>query len=622
MDSVSGETTIAYDEKGNVTTVTAPDHSESFVYDDKSVLTSKTVDGTTYAFTHKATADQSLDSITVDGKTVRPNNDALGRNTGKTIEIDNNNIAEEKISYVKFGDHATNLPSTVRFASNGVFKESMQYRYDSMGNIVEVFENGRSACRYEYDALNRLTREDNVAFGKTTAWAYDNNGNIIAKYEYAITAKPTSELHLLDCTIFTYCYAENSDRLLSITKDDGESVATEQFVYDAIGNPTTYRGKRAEWEYGRQLKLYDGNTYTYDARGRRISKQKGTDTAITFTYDSNGNLIKQSNGLEFLYDHTGVFAVKYNGLTYFYRKDAQANIVELLDSNGAVVVKYKYDAWGNCVVDANTINTELANLNPFRYRSYYFDTETNLYFLKTRYYDPEIGRFMTIDDISYLDPDSINGLNLYAYCGNNPVMGYDPNGTLEWYHWLGIVGAVIVAAAATVLTLGAFGIAVGGVGLAGAVIHGAAVGALIGAGIGVAGGAIAGGIYSAVTGADFWSSVGVGAMAGFGIGAIVGAIVGGAIGYTSFAQPGVAFNPKYHSNLTQKGVNPQTVQYGRQGFEPKKVIQNLFETIRKGKIEKAITVSREGIVLQGNHRLLMARLFKITIDVIIGGMSQ
>ncbi len=65
------------------------------------------------------------------------------------------------------------------------------------------------------------------------------------------------------------------------------------------------------------------------------------------------------------------------------------------------MVKYRYDAWGKCVIDASTTNTELAALNPFRYRSYYYDTETNLYFLKTRYYDPEIGRFMTIDDIFF-----------------------------------------------------------------------------------------------------------------------------------------------------------------------------------------------------------------------------
>ena len=81
-------------------------------------------------------------------------------------------------------------------------------------------------------------------------------------------------------------------------------------------------------------------------------------------------------------------------------KDAQANLVALLDNTGAVVVKYKYDAWGNCqttVVDS-TAGT-IGELNPFRYRSYYYDDETGFYFLKTRYYDPEIGRFITIDDL-------------------------------------------------------------------------------------------------------------------------------------------------------------------------------------------------------------------------------
>ena len=97
------------------------------------------------------------------------------------------------------------------------------------------------------------------------------------------------------------------------------------------------------------------------------------------------------------------------------------------------MVKYKCDAWGNCkVLNASgveiTDDTHIGILNPFRYRSYYLDTETGFYFLKTRYYDPEIGRFMTIDDIGYLDPESINGLNLYAYCGNNPVNCIDRTG--------------------------------------------------------------------------------------------------------------------------------------------------------------------------------------------------
>ena len=93
------------------------------------------------------------------------------------------------------------------------------------------------------------------------------------------------------------------------------------------------------------------------------------------------------------------------------------------------MVKYTYDAWGNTVTEVLDCNANaIAELNPFRYRGYYYDIETELYFLKSRYYDPELGRFMTIDDVSYLDPDTINGLNLYAYCGNNPVVNKDTNG--------------------------------------------------------------------------------------------------------------------------------------------------------------------------------------------------
>ena len=154
-----------------------------------------------------------------------------------------------------------------------------------------------------------------------------------------------------------------------------------------------------------------------------------------------------------MYDHTGVFAVKHNNATYFYRKDAQANVVALLDNNGSVVVKYKYDAWGNCkVLNADgseiTDSNHIGILNPFKYRSYYYDIGIGLYFLKTRYYDPEIGRFMTIDDISYLDPESINGLNLYAYCGNNPVMNIDPTGR-------SFLVSLLVFATVSLLTWGA-----------------------------------------------------------------------------------------------------------------------------------------------------------------------
>lgn len=149
--------------------------------------------------------------------------------------------------------------------------------------------------------------------------------------------------------------------------------------------------------------------------------------------DGNGRVVKQSNGLEFFYDHTGIAGVVYNNTRYIYRKDVQGNIVGILDNTGKVVVKYTYDAWGNhAVADGNgntiTDETNIGHINPFRYRGYYYDTETELYFLKTRYYDPEIGRFITIDSIDYLAPDTINGLNLYAYCKNNPIFYMDNTG--------------------------------------------------------------------------------------------------------------------------------------------------------------------------------------------------
>ena len=152
--------------------------------------------------------------------------------------------------------------------------------------------------------------------------------------------------------------------------------------------------------------------------------------------------------------------MKYNGATYIHRKDAQGNVIALTDETEKIVARYIYDAWGNVsVMDNNGViisdSGYIGNINPFRYRSYYYDTETKLYFLKTRYYDPEVGRFISPDSIEYLDPETINGLNLYAYCGNNPVMNVDPNGTSWWTDFWNslagkIVGTILVVAAVVV----------------------------------------------------------------------------------------------------------------------------------------------------------------------------
>lgn len=103
-------------------------------------------------------------------------------------------------------------------------------------------------------------------------------------------------------------------------------------------------------------------------------------------------------------------------------KDAQANIVALLDNAGATVVKYRYDAWGKCTIVSDNSGINIATINPFRYRSYYYDTETKLYYLQSRYYNPEVGRFVNADNAEILfNVSKTVDFNLYAYCGNDCV---------------------------------------------------------------------------------------------------------------------------------------------------------------------------------------------------------
>ena len=192
------------------------------------------------------------------------------------------------------------------------------------------------------------------------------------------------------------------------------------------------------------------------------------------------------------------------------------------------MVKYKYDAWGKCVVDSSTTNTELANLNPFRYRSYYYDTETDFYFLKTRYYDPELGRFMTIDDISYLDPDSINGLNLYAYCKNNPIKYEDPNGTFVF------TTALLIS-----------------------ICIGAAIGAVTGAAISGAMYALEHGGTDSFSWQGFGAAIAGGAVSGFITGAVAGAmsIIGGGAGFVFGVYTAMGFVGGVAGSVTEKSIN-------------------------------------------------------------------
>ena len=323
--------------------------------------------------------------------------------------------------------------------------------------------------------------------------------------------------------------------------------------YDNLGNPCLYRGKRLSWSHARQLDSIGDITYKYNSNGVRIAK---TANGVTTKFYLDGTaILAQEVGNRLMLFTRGIDGLNgftLDGAEYFYKKNVQGDIIAIMDALGAEIVRYVYDAWGNHKTSVltngeykqiseahNSAYVEIAQLNPYRYRSYYYDIETGLYYLNSRYYDSEVGRFINADNVSEVEPNDINGLNLYAYCLDNPVMLVDDNGNKpKWWQWLLFgIGAVLVVAAAVVLTVASAGAATG---LIGAIAVGAAKGALIGAAVGSVVGVAGGAIYSATTGADMGESILSGFLIGFGIGAVVGAVIGGTVGgvqYGSFASP-------------------------------------------------------------------------------------
>ena len=224
-----------------------------------------------------------------------------------------------------------------------------------------------------------------------------------------------------------------SDRLISY---NGQAI-----TYDTIGNPLNYRGNALTWQNGRQLASYGTYTYTYNADGLRIEK---TVNGVTTEYVLNGSQVMRQiidNGTttyiaDYLYHENGTptaFAFYQQGGTptyYFYETNLQGDIIAIYDENGSKVVGFRYDAWGLFNTDkANTtVCTDLfLRASLFRYRSYIYDYEIDLYYLQSRYYDYEIGRFLNADGYVNANGDLI-GFNMYAYCSNNPVMYVDPTG--------------------------------------------------------------------------------------------------------------------------------------------------------------------------------------------------
>ena len=211
--------------------------------------------------------------------------------------------------------------------------------------------------------------------------------------------------------------------------------------YDANGNLTSLNGYTFGWTNRRLTSATSTDTniaYTYNHNGIRTSK---TINGVTTYYevDENNNVVKQyelvndveTNVIEFVYDSNNTpLYFTYNNATYYYEKNLQGDIVAILDANGNTVVEYAYNIWGELVSITGAMADTIGVINPLRYRGYYYDTETNLYYLQSRYYSPDLMRFISQDDVKLSNAQGEPlGSNLYAYCLNNPINYIDIQGT-------------------------------------------------------------------------------------------------------------------------------------------------------------------------------------------------
>ena len=352
----------------------------------------------------------------------------VGNTSGSTLKAG--------YSYVDWsGDKSDRTTGTVRginytFAANGLSTHDRWYTYDNVGNILTECRWISSSSKpvqesYTYDAKNQLVRHDSVTQNCTYTYAYDAGGNITSKKIYAYTTDSLTGKAPTETINYTY----GNDAW----KDELTSYKGEAIEYDKIGNPTLYRGWGMTWQ-GRQLTkaVKDKTvTFTYDSEGIRTSKSDGTNTT---KYLLNGTqILAQKTGsttLSFFYDQQGNRVAMADGGNkfYYYIYNVQGDVIALADaSTGKLAATYSYDAWGKCTV-TNASGYTIGTQNPFRYRGYYYDSETSLYYLQTRYYDPDTGRFINADVFASTDMRSTLSANMFSYCQNNPIIHADSQG--------------------------------------------------------------------------------------------------------------------------------------------------------------------------------------------------
>lgn len=361
-------------------------------------------------------------TTTLGGKHVTSQYDALGLLTSQTL----NTTAPFTVSYgYASGENNAKTPVIQSYNNNG---RSMTYQYYPNGNIRKI-QTAWTTQTYAYDAFGQLIRSDDDNTDETIIYAYDTGGNMTSKKVYYYAAEGTEPTTLKKEITYTYD---------SVWKDKMVQCDGKTLTYDEIGNLTAFDYAEYQWKNGRQLSGYFKSgvsaSYGYNHNGQRCCKTVGS-VRTDFTYVGSLLARQKSDNLDmrFTYNTLGIpVALWYNGSEYYYVRNLQNDIIGLIDSTGEWVVEYSYDAWGKILNISGSLAATVGQNNPLRYRGYYYDNETGLYYVSSRYYHPELGRFISIDSMDVLVATlmALTDKNLYAYCDNNPVMRKDVNGEL------------------------------------------------------------------------------------------------------------------------------------------------------------------------------------------------
>ena len=473
---VDGVNTLSYnyDEDYNLTSeVYANGQSIRYRYDDNNNLVSQYHNNDTSAYvtfsyntdnelTQKVNADTGLKYVYGENNSVevyRLSDDTLVQSyTEDVTEADEDNgieaktdvteshfgttyssvIKDKSVAYttgnntIEYGyteNDNTITSDSVKYNNSNVL--SSEYTYDDNGNVTKKDYGNSKSVINTYDTESRITSTSYN--NKTYNYTYDVNSqltavsgdNYSASYAYNSRGNITNKNVNGTSTTFTY---SNSD-----WKDELTAVNGTPLTYDENGNVLTYGDKSFIWNTGRNLEsIVDGNnkySYTYDENGIRTSKTVNGKTTYYNTKD--GVILYQTDGtdtLYFQYDTSGVpLGFIWNGTQYFYITNQMGDVISITDVQGNELAQYSYDEWGNTL---STSDNDIANINPLRYRGYYYDNETSYYYLQSRYYDPCICRFINADDTEIAKTwknDKFSN-NLYLYCNNDPINYSDYTG--------------------------------------------------------------------------------------------------------------------------------------------------------------------------------------------------